>query len=434
MKSALASAAAGSLPFPAIAAARPFDGVTLHGAVYQHRFFSILQGYIPEFEQQTGMKVDLQILPFSQFNDMAVRELRSGSSSLDVLNITFFRAAQWINAGYLANLDEFTNDRNLTPAEWKARDFIAGAQLPYRDAAGQTYGFAWEGGATIMGLSRMDLMERKRLPIPKTFEELSHVCTEIHGTGDVNGFVSWSLHHWCLIPYLHGFGGDVFKDAPADTTPALNTREAVQALEFYAGLLKCAPRDVASYTEDRARASLARGRSNIFIHSSSWVVPALTAGDSKVRDTALIARMPSGPIYDRPASNSQGLGIPRTSANKAAAWEFIKWALSPEMTARIVREHGHSTICRRSVIQSEEYRQINLVNGQDLAALYLDVLERPAQGKNYMSYRTVKEFPVVGDAINEAVRAVIAGELPAADALERAQRVAITQLSTGELR
>lgn len=431
LKSGIAALASVSLPLPAIATAKPFDGVTLRCASYRHRFFTILQGYIPEFEQQTGMKVDLQLQPFAQYNEMASRELRSASTTLDVLNVTFFLAAQWVDAGYLANLDEFTSDRNLTPADWSAADFIAGAQLPYRDAAGGTHAFAWEGGAMIMGLSRMDLMERKGLSVPTTFDELKHVCNEINGDGGANGFVSWFLHHWCLLPYLHGFGGDVFKDAPRDLTPTLDTPEAVKALGFYTDLLKCAPRDVASYTEDRARASLSRGRSNIFIHSSSWIVPALTASDSKVRDTALIARMPSGPVHDRPASNSQGIGICRTSRNKAAAWEFIKWALSPQMTSRIVREHGHSTSCRRSVIQSDEYGKINRVNGQDLASLYLDVLERPARGRNYMAYRTVKQFPALGDILNGAVASVIGGELSAADALEAAQQMAVVRLRNG---
>ena len=121
--------------------------------------------------------------------------------------------------------------------------------------------------------------------------------------------------------------------------------------------------------------------------------------------------MPAGPVHDYPASNSQGLGIPKNAKNKKAAWEFIKWALSPEISMRLVKEHGHSSVCRRSVIESETYRKLNTVNGQDLGALYLEVLELPAKGENYMAYRTVKEFPVVGDVINKAVEQVVTGQL-----------------------
>ena len=148
-----------------------------------------------------------------------------------------------------------------------------------------------------------------------------------------------------------------------------------------------------TYTEDQARQSLLTGRSNIFIHSSAWVTPILLSPDSKVKDTSRVVRMPAGPVHDYPASNSQGLGIPKNAKNKKAAWEFIKWALSPEISMRLVKEHGHSSVCRRSVIESEEYRKLNTVNGQDLGALYLEVLELPAKGENYMAYRTVQGIP-----------------------------------------
>ena len=426
--SAAGLATAAQFPTPLIARAKPFAGVTLRGASYQHPFLTILQGYIPEFEQQTGMKVDLRLSAFPVYNQKVVPTLTSDSSSFDFINVTYYLAARWVSDGLLTNLDEYTQDRNVTPADWNPRDFVDGAQLPYRDAKGHTYGYAWEGGAMVMGLSRMDLMERSGLKAPTTFEELLHVCTEINGADGASGFVSWQLHHWCLIPYLHGFGGDVFRNPPRDTAPTLNSPAAVKAVEYYAKLLSCAPSDVLTYSEGRAKQALLTGRSNIFIHSSSWVMPMLLSDESRVRDTALITAMPAGPVNNYPASNSQAFGIPQKAKNKRAAWEFIKWALSPEMSARIVREHRHTTICRRSVIESDMYRKVSMVNGQDLGALYLDVLELPAKRHNYMSYRTVKEFSVVGETINRAVEQVVTGQKSARDAMDAAQEKAIADL------
>ena len=170
------------------------------------------------------------------------------------------------------------------------------------------------------------------------------------------------------------------------------------------------------------------GRSNIFIHSSSWLTPMLTSADSKVKDTARIMRMPAGPKGDFPAANSQGLGIPKNAKNKEAAWEFIKWTLSPELSARIVKDTGHPSICRRSIIQSEEYKRINTINGQDIGKLYLEVLEQPAKTKNYMAYRTVKEFPLVGDVVNKAVERVVSGQQGAADSMKAAQEAALANM------
>jgi len=80
------------------------------------------------------------------------------------------------------------------------------------------------------------------------------------------------------------------------------------------------------------------------------------------------------------------------------------------------------------VIESEAYRKLNTVNGQDLGALYLQVLELPAKGENYMAYRTVKEFPIVGDVINKAVEQVVTGQLSGRDAMNAAQDQAVANL------
>jgi multiple sugar transport system substrate-binding protein len=429
LQAGAATIGAAAFPMPGIAQTKPFAGVTLRGASFQHRFFTLLQNYISEFEAQTGMKVDLQLSAFPVYNQQANLELSSGGSAFDFVNVTFILAARWVAAGLLANLDEFTGDPNLTPAELKPKDFVEGAQVPYRDAKGATYGYSWEGGAMVMGLSRMDLMEKKGLKVPKTFAELQQVCAAINGTDGVTGLVSFQLHHWCLPPYIQGFGGNIFRNPPTDIMPTLNSPEAVQAIEFYANLLKnYAPKGVLTYTEDQARQSLLTGRSNIFIHSSAWITPILMSGDSKVKDTSRVVRMPAGPVRDFPAANSQGLGIPKNAKNKKAAWEFIKWALSPEISMRLVKEHGHSSVCRRSVIESEEYRRLNTVNGQDLGALYLEVLGLPAKGENYMAYRTVKEFPIVGDVLNKAFEQVATGQLPAQAAMNAAQEQAIANM------
>lgn len=423
---ASAALAGAGLAFPAIAQAKKFAGVKLRGATYQHGFFNILRKYIPEFESATGMKVDLQVSAFPVYNQQADLELSSGGSSWDFCNVTFIFAGRWVAAGLLHDLDTFARDPRYTPASWNPDDFVKGAQIPYIGQNGHTYGYSWEGGAMLMGISRMDLMKKYGLKVPTTFDELGKVAAAINGKDDVTGFVSSNLHHWFLPPYIQGYGGDVFVNPPSNITPALATPAAIEATDFYSRLLaKYSPQGVLGYTEDQARAALIGGRSNIFIHSASWVTAMLTAPESRVKQTALVTRMPAGPKGDFPASNSQGLGIPKNAKNKEAAWEFIQWALSPEISARIVKDTGHSSICRRSIIESAEYKRINTINGQDLGKLYLEVLDQPARTRNYMAYRTVKEFPVVGDAINKAVERVVSGQMNAADSMKLAQQAAV---------
>ncbi len=95
---------------------------------------------------------------------------------------------------------------------------------------------------------------------------------------------------------------------------------------------------------------------------------------------------------------------------------------------RLVKEHGHSSVCRRSVIGSEEYRKLNTVNGQDLGALYLEVLELPAKGENYMAYRTVQRIPDRRRRHQQGVEQVVTGQLSASAAMNAAQEQAVANL------
>jgi len=72
------------------------------------------------------------------------------------------------------------------------------------------------------------------------------------------------------------------------------------------------------------------------------------------------------------------IGIPAGAKNKDAAWAFIQWALSKQTLERIVKDKGYAAVCRRSIIDSDYFRERLKLNGQDVAALYLKVLESAA--------------------------------------------------------
>ena len=157
------------------------------------------------------------------------------------------------------------------------------------------------------------------------------------------------------------------------------------------------------------------------------MVPLAVHEESKVKSTVRYALMPHGPAGNYPGSNSHGFGIPQGAKNKDAAWAFITWALSKDTLLRIVKSKGYAAVCRRSVIESPDYRQRMTLNGQDVASLYLQVLELGGRG-GYMKYRTVPVYPQVGDKINKAIERIASGQQNGAEAMKQAQAEAIADL------
>src|ERR1700749_3989017 len=70
------------------AAARPFEGVTLNVSCWSAPFPKLLQTYLPEFEQLSGIKVNYETPGFLIYNQRIDLELSTRGSSYDVLNIT----------------------------------------------------------------------------------------------------------------------------------------------------------------------------------------------------------------------------------------------------------------------------------------------------------------------------------------------------------
>jgi multiple sugar transport system substrate-binding protein len=426
----LAGTGAGLVYAPAILgqAKGPHAGTTINAACFQTTYFEYLKNYFPEFEDKTGIKVNFNMQAFPVYNQRTDLELSTRGSALDVINVTFIYSGKWIGAGWVHSLEEFLKNPNLTPADWDPKDFVAGAQSSLQNAKGETFGFAWEAGAMIMSASRADLIEKAGLKLPTTFEEFIKVCDAVHGKDGVAAYTADRLHHWNWIPYLMGMGGKVFKDPPDNLTPLFDTPEAIRSAEWYANLLaKYGPDGVLSYSDDQAMRSQMSGRANIRTQAITWHVPLAKHAESTVKNSVRYALMPAGPAGNFPGSNSHGLGIPAGSRKKEAAWEFIKWALSKETMNKIVAAHGYPSICRRSVINSEKFKEVLTLNGQDVTALYLQVLELGGKS-GYMKYRTVPVFPQVGDKINKAIERIATKQQDAAGAMKQAQAEAIQDL------
>jgi multiple sugar transport system substrate-binding protein len=432
LKSALgggAAALAVGLHAPAVLGqAKRFAGVTIAGAAFQSVFHEHLKTFIPEFEAETGIKVDFQQQAFPVYNQRMDLELSTKGSAYDFCNLTFIYSGRWVGANWLTPLDSFTKDANKTAPDWDPADFVPGTQWPLRNAKGETFAFAWEAGAMLMSASRGDLLDQAGVKMPATFDELTKVCEAVNNKEGVAAFVADRLHHWNWIPYLMGFGGKVFRNPPEDLLPVLDTAEAAASAEYYARLItEFSPPGVMSFSDDQAMRAQMSGRANIRTQSLLWMTPLVTSADSKVAKTTRYSLIPSGPAGSYPGSNSHGLGIPAGAKNKDAAWAFIQWALSKSTLERIVKDKGYAAVCRRSIIDSDYFRARLKLNGQDVAALYLKVLELGG-GTGYMKYRTVPIYPQVGDKINKAIERIATKQQGARDALKQAQEEAIADL------
>lgn len=407
--------------------ARKYEGVTLNVSLFSTAWPQLIRKWLPEFEALTGARVQLDTPAFPVYNQRADLELSTRGSAYDVVNVTFIYTSRWINAGWLTPLDEFVANPNLTPQDWGLQDFLPATLAAETGRDGKLYGIPYVVEAMLAGASRYDLIQQAGLEFPKTTDELVKVLQAVNKKERVAGYVTDNHYGWTFIPYLQAFGGNVFRTPPDDLFPTLDTPEAVEAADYFARLIRdFGPNGGITYTADQSLQALKQGRVNVSDASQTYLAQLGNALTSRTLKTAHFGSMVSGPKGAFPGMATHALGIPAGSKNKEAAWAFIQWSLSKQMTARVL-EAGYGSPTRRSDIDSQVFRSRQVINGVDLAQLSIDAIDQAGKG-GYMKYRTVEFYPQVDQQLNKAIALIASGQLSAKEAMAQAQAGTLADL------
>jgi multiple sugar transport system substrate-binding protein len=177
--------------------------------------------------------------------------------------------------------------------------------------------------------------------------------------------------------------------------------------------------------------ALRAGRVNYAPHNHAFCALMGEEG-SKVIKTSNFSMIPKGPKGRFPGVASHGWGIPVGAKNKDASWEFIKWSMSKELIARLIQKHGLGSVTRKSLLDSDAYKQRMVINGVDTGKIFLDSIAMSEQG--YMKYRTVHVYPQANAQINQAVSRVISGQMKGKESFSLAQANTLADLKRAGVR
>jgi multiple sugar transport system substrate-binding protein len=419
---------------PVAAGAKPFAGQTINATCWNGPFPMMLANYIPDFEAKTGMKVNYTTPAFAVHNQQVDTELSTKGSAYDVVNDTFIYTSRWIGAGWLTPLDDYFNDPNKTPAAFDMKDFLPGLVKPHQDKAGKTYAVPWTADAYMSGAGRFDIIEKAGFKeLPKTFgaadgsDDMTKMCDAINKKEDCYAWGTENHYGWSFIPFLQGFGAQIFRNPPDDLMPMLTSPEAQAAVDWFAKAInKWSPPGAITYVNNQITEAGQQGRINYITFNHMFIMPLGDASKSKVAKTVKFAMMAAGPKGAFPGVASHGLAIPVGSKKKDAGWEFIKWAMSKETMLRSLTEGGYGSQTRKSIINSDTFVKANTINGQDISKLYLDTIDKAATG--YMAYRTIHVYPQVDAQIDKLISNVASGAMSVKQACQTAQDNSIAEM------
>lgn len=309
---------------------KPYAGTTLSVVVCTSAFVDRLAAALPEFEEATGIKVQMEQMQDSQVSNKTSVVCAGQSGDVDVFGYRPLQESTlYVRNGWLEPLDSYI----ANSPEFDYEDFFQTAR-DITSSNGVAYGIPYMSEREVLYLNMNLLNQAGYTEGPKTMDEMLEMCEALNDPD--NGVYALALRGegnaavTQFAGFLYGFGGDFYDDSFNAT---INTPEFLEAVKFYGMLVRdyCAPGSQ-NYGWTETSNLFCQGSAAIRIDCDSQYAYATNPDNSLIADSVGYAMFPENGSNGSTPFNvtAWALGINPYSKNKDAAWEFVKWATNKE--------------------------------------------------------------------------------------------------------
>ncbi|WP_263769425.1 ABC transporter substrate-binding protein [Propionivibrio soli] len=352
-----------------------------------HPYGELIKQSIPQFEKQSGIKVNVESLQESQLTQKLTTEFATKSSTVDVfMTRPLQEGKMFAKNGWYAPLTAY--------------DF---ADYPKNIMGAASFG----GKPYIVPLVtewqvlyyRKDLLQQAGIKVPTNFTELEAAAQKLNSEA-VAGIASRGKGAAAvtqLSSYVYNYGGQYLDKG----TAVFDSKAAVDALRFYGKLLGTyGPKGVTSMSWENIMPLFQAGKVAMWTDASVFLGQIIDPSKTQVPvENFGIANFPAGPKTNAPfIVSSWGMSVAQQSKKKDLAMKFLDWATSKEMAIKGMV--GNITMARSSVWSDEVVlSKINpgLIETRTFAAKNGTPVDRP-----YMS-AVGEARDLIGELIIESI-------------------------------
>ncbi len=322
---------------------RQFEGATVSMLSASEAGMSVTLDIISEFEDLTGITVEIDNMPWPDAQTKRVLELASGSPSYDVMSAWVFQEkTEFVTNGWYEPLNQYIHDPMMTNPDWDWADFGDMARSWAEDGLGDIWNIPTKFDLWGM-FARTSALEAAGKDFPLTIDELFDVVEAVHDPdGGMYGISARGIqgqnalyHSWFHL----GNGGSWF-----DSAGDLNTKgePSLKAIKNYARLLQYGPPGVEGFAWSDGRAAFTNGQAAFYFtgYGGSWAYmqdPEVAKSSGDVSYGFLPSTDANKPVM---VSSQLGLMLNPNSENKGAAWYLLQWLTSKESHLRALLQKG----------------------------------------------------------------------------------------------
>jgi multiple sugar transport system substrate-binding protein len=305
-----------------------------------------------DFEKETGIKVEWELLNHFQVISKGEADLLSGQASYDLVMLHSPQIGRLLKAGVIRPIDDFMANAKLLNPQFDAKDLMQPLWDRLAKVDGKYIGFInWNYNQVYW--TRSDLLghptekaEFKKkygyeLAPAKTWEQVRDVAefftrkkgqllagkpleTDFYGIvleGVKGGTTGWDVWN----NYVRNWGGDLFD---ATGKPTFNRKENIEAVKFWAGLWKFSPPGQAEYSLIDIPTVMGNGIAAQTVAWSDFIFGIDRPDKSKLAGKFVYAGIPAkkGQEKSRSAETEPSLlVINKASKNAEAAFLYMQW-------------------------------------------------------------------------------------------------------------
>ncbi|MFC7213203.1 extracellular solute-binding protein [Saliphagus sp. GCM10025334] len=347
---------------------------------------------IERFEEETGITVDVNEVPWANLKTSLTTIFNSESPKVDAFNGPTWWLADFVNAGWLEPID--VDDDHMGNFPDSLADLVTFDGEPY---------MAPEFGKWGSFLYDKDVVETP----PDTWDDVLEMGPEL-SDGDRAGFgFTWADKSvFTFKQLIYQAGGSLFND---DNEPVFAGEEGQQAMEFITQLRDegIIPDGISSMGEGPVGDAFIAGE---FATVESWTPLGSRAIEEWGEDRIGSAKPPEGPGGRATFQDTNGISISAFSENKAAAQRFAEFMTNRESCKNNMLVEGNPCVVP-DVYEDDEI--------QDAYPSWL--LEDMKYNLEHAKSETYLQQPQVDDYIDEQITPALLGEKDPQTALEDAQ-------------
>ena len=323
-------------------------GQSLTIGLNKHPFTESLLPLIPEFRKLTGINVEYLILPEAEYFTKLVADLSQQRGEFSVIMTGPMRNWQYVPPNWIVSLDGFLNNPKLTDLGWYKLDDFYPALIAANRWNGKTGTGVGEGplySIPVLEESyilayRKDIFDQYNIKVPTTLEEMVEAARLVKKNTGLPGIVARGTPSLAsmgtgFISGLKSYTDGQWSELDGKLNGNFHDPRSVKYTETWVGMVReSGPPNWANMQWYDAMEAFTAGQAGMIADADFFAANYEDPKKSKVAGKVGYALPPGG--HPELAAGF-ALSVASTSKNKDAAYLFIQWLNSEDISLQRVQ-------------------------------------------------------------------------------------------------